>query len=93
MKNVIFRVLTLTERNHQYILDANRFTWLVAVLASCSFAAGLLSLFVPKKVDQQDKSGEKDDRQLKDKHEKDVKVHEAFEDDFEQVGNDQRVYQ
>ena len=91
MKNVIFRVLTLTERNHQYILDANRFTWLVGVLSSCSFAAGLLSLFVPKKVDQQDKSGEKDDRQLKDKHEKDVKVNEAFEDDFEEVGNDQRV--
>ena len=91
MKNVICRVLTLTERNNQYILDANRFTWLVAVLASCSFAAGLLSLFVPKKVDQQDKSGEKDDRQLKDKHEKDVKVNEAFEDDFEEVGNDQRV--
>ena len=83
----------MTERNNPYILDANRFTWLVAVLASCSFAAGLLSLFVPKKVDQQDKSGKKDDRQLKDKHEKDVKVHEAFEDDFEQVGNDQRVYQ
>jgi len=71
--------------------DANRFTWLVAVLSSCSFAAGLLSFFVPKKVDQQDKSGEKDDRQLKDKHEKDVKVNEAFEDDFEEVGNDQRV--
>ena len=91
MNNVICRVLTLTERNNPYILDANRFTWLVAVLASCSFAAGLLSLFVPKKVDQQDKSGEKDDRQLKDKHEKDVKVNEAFEDDFEEVGNDQRV--
>ena len=91
MKNVIFRVLTLTERNNPYILDANRFTWLVAVLASCSFAAGLLSLFVPKKIDQQDKSGEKDDRQLKDKHGKDVKVNEAFEDDFEEVGNDQRV--
>ena len=91
MKNVIFRVLTLTERNNPYILDANWFTWLVAVLASCSFAAGLLSLFVPKKVDQQDKSGEKDDRQLKDKHEKDVKVNKAFEDDFEEVGNDQRV--
>ena len=91
MNNVICRVLTLTERNNPYILDANRFTWLVAVLASCSFAAGLLSLFVPKKVDQQDKRGEKDDRQLKDKHEKDVKVNEAFEDDFEEVGNDQRV--
>ena len=91
MKNVFSRNLTLTESNNLYILDANRFTWLVAVLASCSFAAGLLSFFVPKKVDQQDKSGEKDDRQLKDKHEKDVKVNEAFEDDFEEVGNDQRV--
>jgi len=91
LKNVICKILSLTERNNQYTLDANRFRWLVAVLCSCSFAAGILSFFVPKKVDQQDKSGEKGDRQLKDKHEKDGKVNEAFEDDFEEFGNDKRV--
>ena len=57
------------------------------VLSSCGCAAGLLSLFVPKDVDQQDESGKHD----KQTHEKNEKVNEAFEKDQEETRNTQSV--